>query len=166
MIMRISWCTAISLHAECSHMHTTHNGTHNADCTIMEVTIWSVPWSLAADGSVCLYVVVEVGGGYVGITDLLAFIDCSWPRGCSSGTDALVTCYSTKPCMALDWESRSYPRLVLPFEANGNFINSIFEPASWCLSNTIAVDFCHVFLLGYWCFACWYVSIPVCFNVT
>ena len=71
-------------------MHTTHNGTHNADCTIMEVTIWSVPRSVAADGSVCLYVVVEVGGGYVGITDLLAFIDCSWPRGCSSGTDALV----------------------------------------------------------------------------
>ena len=45
---------------------------------------------VAADGSVCLYVAMEVGGGYVGITDLLAFIDCSWPRGCSSGTDALV----------------------------------------------------------------------------
>ena len=63
-------------------MYTTHNGSYYMECSLIGRCRWEC---------VFVYVVAEVGGGYVGITDLLAFIDCSWPRGCPSGTDALVS---------------------------------------------------------------------------
>ena len=61
-------------------MHTAHNGSYYRECSL--IGHWGLECVFVCGGG--------GGGGYVGITDLLAFIDCSWPRGCSSGTDALV----------------------------------------------------------------------------
>ena len=49
----------------------------------------------------------------------------------------------------LKYDVIEYSTDDLAFKADGNFIDSIFRPASWWLSNTISVDFYHQFLLGY-----------------